>query len=140
MPESKSDHISAHYDMLATFSDIAGYELPEGSDGISMLPTLLAKEHQREHEFLYWEFPSYGGQVAIRMGDWKIVRQHLKDNNKESTVELYNLREDPAETTNLANDHPEILDKAAQIFDQERTSPELENFKIPVLADGLFNE
>ncbi|MBT8308679.1 MAG: sulfatase-like hydrolase/transferase, partial [Maribacter sp.] len=137
---SSSDHISAHYDMLATFSDIAGYELPEESDGVSMLPTLLSEENQKEHEFLYWEFPSYGGQVAIRMGDWKVVRQNLKDAKKEATLELYNLREDPTEASNIASEHPDILKKAAEIFARERAQPELEHFKIPLIADGLLNE
>ena len=139
-PGSKSDHISTHYDMLATFSDITGYQLPENSDGISMLPTLLSKENQEEHEFLYWEFPSYGGQVAIRMGDWKVVRQNLKDEKKAATLELYNLIEDPTETTNIADSHPEILKKAAEIFKRERTSPELEIFRIPAIDDGLLNQ
>ncbi len=136
---SKSDHISAHYDMFATFSDVAGYENTADNDGVSILPTLLAKENQEKHEFLYWEFPSYGGQVAIRMGDWKVVRQNLK-NDKEPTLELYNLKDDPTETTNVAAEHPEILKKAAEIFKTERESPELENFKIPLLSDGLLSE
>ncbi|MGB5434723.1 MAG: arylsulfatase [Maribacter sp.] len=139
-PGSKSDLISAQYDMLATFSDITGYELRQESDGVSILPTLLSKENQKEHEFLLWEFPSYGGQVAIRMGDWKVVRQHLKDNKEEATLELYNLRSDPMETTNVANEYPDILKNAARIFKEERTTPEMDIFKIPALANGLFEE
>ena len=137
---SKSDHISAHYDMQATFADIAGYQLPEDSDGISMLPTLLSQDNQEVHEFMYWEFPSYDGQVAIRMGDWKVVRQNLKSNKKEPTLELYNLKEDPTETTNVAAAHPDVLEKAAEIFQRERQSPELELFEIPTIADGLLND
>jgi arylsulfatase len=138
-PGTKSNHVSAHYDMLATFSGVAGYDLLD-SDGISLLPTLLANENQEEHEFLFWEFPSYGGQVAIRMGDWKVIRQNLKDPKKAATLELYNLKDDPTETVNLADKHPEILEKAAAIFSQERKVPELDNFKIPAIADGLLNE
>lgn len=134
-----SDHISAHYDMLATFADVGGYENLDKTDGISMLPAMLSKENQKEHEFLYWEFPSYGGQVAIRMGDWKVVRQNLK-NAKEPTLELYNLKDDPTETTNVAASNPEILQKAAEIFKRERDVPELESFKIPLIAEGLLNE
>ena len=136
---SKSDHISAHYDMFATFSDVAGYENTADNDGLSILPTLLATENQEKHEFLYWEFPSYGGQVAIRMGDWKVVRQNL-NNEKEPTLEVYNLKDDPTETTNVAASHPEILKKAAEIFKTEREAPELEKFKIPLLSDGLLSE
>ncbi|MFS4491371.1 arylsulfatase [Maribacter sp. 2308TA10-17] len=136
---SKSDHISAHYDMLATFADVAGYKIEEGSDGISMLPTLLSEANQEVHEFMFWEFPSYGGQVAIRMGDWKVVRQNLK-NDQPTTLELYNLKDDPTETKNLANTNPEIIQKAAEIFKAEREIPEMKNFKIPILQEGLLAE
>lgn len=135
----KSDHISAHYDMLATFAEVAGYHKPENTDGISLLPTLLSDRNQEKHEFLYWEFPSYGGQVAIRMGDWKVVRQNLK-NKKEPTLELYDLKNDPTETTNVAKNHPEIIEKASEIFKRERETPEMENFRIPLLESGSLTE
>lgn len=135
---STSDHISAHYDMLATFADVAGYEAP-ANDGISIRSTLLSEENQEEHEFMYWEFPSYGGQVAIRMGDWKVVRQNLK-NKEEPTIEVYNLKDDPTETTNVAAAHPEVLKKAAEIFQREREVPEIEDFKIPLLKEGLLTK
>lgn len=139
VPDSKSDLISAHYDMLATFFDIAGIEKAKDTDGISLLPTLLSKGDQSKHTFMYWEFPTYGGQVAIRMGDWKVVRQNLK--NKETpTLELYNLKNDPTETMNVANAHPDILEKAAEIFQKEREIPELDNFKIPTISEGLLGE
>lgn len=136
---STSDHISAHYDMLATFADVSGYKKPENIDGVSLLPTLVSNDGQAEHEFLYWEFPSYGGQVAIRMGDWKLVRQNLK-NEKEPTLELYDLKNDPTETTNVAEAHPDIVEKASEIFKRERETPELENFKIPIIESGNLTD
>jgi len=138
-PNTKSNHISAHYDMLATFADVAGYTKPEDTDGISLLPTLLSEENQEEHEFLYWEFPSYGGQVAFRMGDWKLVRQNLL-NDLEPSLELYNLKDDPTETKNVAELHPKIIAKAAKIFDRERETPELENFKMLEIENGLLTK
>ncbi len=136
---SSSDHASAHYDMFATLGEIAGYEIESKTDGLSMLPELLGQSNQQEHEFLYWEFPSYGGQVAIRMGDYKVVRLNLS-NNDTPTLELYNLKNDPEERNNIASNHPDILKKAAQIFTRERRMPELEHFKIPLLDKGLLNE
>lgn len=135
---SSSNHISSHYDMLATFGAIAGYDTPTDSDGISMLPALLSEGNQKIHEFMYWEFPEYGGQVAIRMGDWKVIRQNLKDDKKEPTLELYNLKEDPMETTNLAETHPKIIEKAAKIFEEQHTNAEEERFRIPFIEKGLL--
>lgn len=136
---TESNHPSVHYDMMATFGAIAGYDVPGETDGISLLPTLLGETDQKQHKFLYWEFPEYGGQVAIRMGDWKVVRQHVKDKEKP-TLELYNLSIDATETNNVANKHPEILKKAALIFEQEHTPSEFERFQIPLLEQGLLSE
>ncbi len=136
---SQSDQPSVHYDMMATFGAIAGYELPAKMDGISLLPTLLGETGQEQHEFLYWEYPEYGGQIAIRMGDWKVVRQHVKDKEKP-TLELYNLSTDITESTNVAVKYPEILEKAALIFEQEHTPSEFERFQMPMLEKGLLSE
>ncbi|PIB39342.1 arylsulfatase [Maribacter sp. 4G9] len=136
-PGSKTDHISAQYDVMATLSDLIGYEKPSDMDGISFLPTLLQEEGQEQHEFLFWEFPEYGGQVAIRMGDWKLVRQHLKD-AESPTLELYNLGADAAETENVAAQHPEILERAATIFAAEHMDAETERFRIPSIEKGLL--
>ncbi|MEM9144121.1 MAG: arylsulfatase [Bacteroidota bacterium] len=135
---STSDHISAQYDVLATLSDLLGFSLPDKSDGVSFLPTLIPKKgKQQEHDFLFWEYPEYGGQVAIRMGDWKVVRGNLK-NKKEPTLELYNLREDPQEAHNIASMHPEILRRAETIFAKEHIDSEVERFRIPLVEDGLM--
>jgi len=136
-PGTKTDHISVQYDVMATLSDLVGFKKPQDQDGISFLPTLLQKEEQKQHDFLYWEFPEYGGQVAIRMGDWKVVRQHLKD-DETPTVELYNLSTDPAETNNIALENPEILEQAAAIFAAEHTNAETERFRIPIIEEGLL--
>jgi arylsulfatase len=130
---SETDHISVHYDVMATLADVAGYEKPSHTDGLSFLPTLFSQEDQKEHDFLYWEFPEYGGQLAIRMGDWKVVKTHLKDKNNEPTLELYNLKTDIGETINVADQHPDILEKAAKILESQHTEPTIEKFKIPNL-------
>ena len=137
--ETTSNHASAHYDMLATFADVLDFDKPIETDGVSFLPTLLGEQNQEKHEFMYWEFPEYGGQVAIRMDDWKVIRQHLKDEEKP-TLELYNLVDDPTETNNIAAEHPEILKRAAEIFDKEHTEPETQLFKIPFLEKGLLSD
>ncbi|MGB3145101.1 MAG: arylsulfatase [Maribacter sp.] len=136
-PGTKTGHISAQYDVFATLADLVGFEKPKDTDGISFLPTLLNKPDQQEHEFLFWEFPEYGGQVAIRMGDWKVIRQHLKD-KETPTLELYDLKNDPAESKNVADKHPEVLAKAAEIFQSEHHDAATERFRIPSIENGLL--
>ncbi|MCB0647095.1 MAG: arylsulfatase [Saprospiraceae bacterium] len=132
-----TDHISVHYDVLATISDLLGFELTEQTDGISFLPTLLGKKQNAKHEFLLWEFPENGGQVAIRIGDWKVVRQHLKDKDAP-TLELYHLIRDPGEKNNLAAQHPEIIEQASIIFAREHQNAQTERFRIPAIESGLL--
>ena len=138
-PGQVSDLPTAFYDWMPTLLDLIGAadRTPEWTDGISFAPTLLgpAAEQQR-HEFLYWEFPGYGGQQAVRMGDWKGVRQNLKPGPKskaapELAVELYNLRDDLAEATNVAADHPEVVAKIEQLLRTEHTASSV--FPFPAL-------
>jgi arylsulfatase A-like enzyme len=85
-PGTTSDLVSSQIDTMATFAELTGFDMP-ANDGISILPTLLGKAGQKQHEYLYWEYPDWGGQVAIRFGDWKLVRQHLRDQQRP-TLEL----------------------------------------------------
>ncbi|MHC4487471.1 MAG: arylsulfatase, partial [Planctomycetota bacterium] len=80
---SVSDHVSAHYDVLATLAEIAGVKPPGDTDGISFAPTLLSRpEQQKKHDYLFWDFAGYGGQLAVRMGKWKGIKSNLrKDRN-----------------------------------------------------------
>jgi len=65
---------------------------------------------QESHEYLYWEFHARGGRQAVRYGDWKGVRLGFFD-DPNSPIELYNLREDPAEVNDLSAEQPEIVEK-----------------------------
>ncbi len=71
-PGSKSDLISAHYDMLATFSEVAGYELPQEQDGVSILPTLLSKKTKKNTNFCFGSFQVMGDKLpfAWEIGKW----------------------------------------------------------------------
>jgi arylsulfatase A len=118
-PGSTSDHVSASWDILPTCAKLAGVEVPEGIDGLSMAPTLLGQpRQQKEHEFLYWEFKE---KQAVRMGDWKAVRLGGED----SRLELYNLESDLGEKKDLSQRHPEIRAKIREILNTSRDAPRI---------------
>ena len=108
-PGRTSDHVSAFYDFLPTACEAAGVDPPDGIDGISFLPELLGKP-QRVHEYLYWEFPSQGGKRAVRAGKWKAVWLNT-DKQADAQPELYDLVADIGETTNVADAHPDIVQR-----------------------------
>ncbi len=132
---SKTNHISAFWDVMPTLGELVNEKVPEDIDGISFLPTLLGNENQQNHEFLYWEFPSYQGQQAVRMGDWKGIRKNIFKGNMN--IELYNLKNDLKETTDVALKYPEIVSKIEAIMKNEHTPAELDKFKIKQLGDEI---
>lgn len=111
---SKTDHIACFADLMPTLAEISGADAPE-NDGISFLPTLVGKSRKQvEHEALYWEFPGAKGWLAVRIGQWKGLLQKAED--EDSVMELYNIVEDPQETTDLAAEHPEILEQMWKVI------------------------
>ncbi len=124
---SVTDHVSAHYDAMATLAEIAGVGIESKHDGISYLPTLLGKD-QPQHEYLAWDFGGYGGQIAIRQGDWKALKRNLKK-NPNAPLELYNLATDRNEQHDVAAENPEIAAKLEALLIEAREEPEVERFR-----------
>jgi arylsulfatase len=133
-----SDQIGAFEDILPTFLDLIGKSeiIPNDIDGISLAPTFLEQGEQKEHEYLYMEFPAYGGQQMLRQGKWKAVRQNLIK-EPDAPIELYNLEEDVEEKQNLADMYPKIIEelwinmKKARTKSSEFPFPALDNQIIP---------
>jgi arylsulfatase A-like enzyme len=131
VPAAKvSDQIWAFWDFLPTAAELAGLPTPKDIDGISMLPAILGKP-QKNHEYLYLDY----GHVrktykqAVRMGHWKAVR-----NGVRAPIELYNLNQDLAESTDVASKHPEVVAQIEQIM---RTAPaDSEDYPIRGAAAG----
>lgn len=124
---SKSDHVSAFWDVFPTLADLTGSKIPEGVDGISFLPELKGEE-QKEHEYLYWEFHERGGRKALRKGDWKLVRYNVTSPAK-TTTELYNLAQDEGENNNVAEQNQELVKELMQIMEGARTESNVYTFK-----------
>lgn len=137
-PGTKSDLISAHWDLLPTCCELAGVKPPNSLDGISLVPTLWGQpDRENKHEFLYWEFHERGGKRAVRFGDWKAVQLNLQK-TANGPIELYNLNNDPGEEKNVASKHPDLIAKAKRLFVQSHTPSEV--WPIRSLGEGKPNK
>ena len=117
---------------MPTICDIAGIEPPDNIDGISFKSTLLDQK-QKQHDFLYWEFPSYNGQQAVRLGKWKGIRKNIFDGNLE--IELYNLETDLKEQVDVSYQYPKIVERIKAIMLQEHEPASNDKFKFKQLGD-----
>lgn len=128
---SQSDHLSAQYDLPATLAELTGFDFTDTGDGISFLPELLGRNlQQKEHPFLLWAFPEYGGQLAIRNDRWKFIQRGLNDSLDNPVPELYDLQSDPFEQYNLAIANPSIVDSLLQMLRREYEIPKTPKFRL----------
>ena len=132
-PGSKNDHNSVFYDVMPTLAEITGAETPEDISGTSFFPVLRG-EGQPQPEFLYWEFPGYGGQMAVRMGNMKALRKDMHAGNL--VWELYDLDNDPREMNDISSIHPDIIEKVEEVVAREHTVSENPLFRFRVLGES----
>lgn len=127
-----SDHIGDFTDIMPTVCEIGGVECPQ-TDGVSLLPLLSGKaKKQKEHEYLYWEYPTKGGIFAVRWGKWKGLVQDVNKGNRK--MELYDLTTPSKEVedfrNNVAAEHPEIVERMWGYINESHVPAENPNFNI----------
>lgn len=111
-------------DFYATFAAINGYKLmdSEGEDSYNLLPAIVSEteiDPIREATVHH----SIDGQFTIRQGDWKLLLSASSGGWSAPTptdtlaldslppIQLYNMKDDPSETTNVEAEHPEIVSR-----------------------------
>jgi arylsulfatase A len=114
---------------MATVAELSGAEIPENAaeDSYSFVP-LLEEPNLEEPIRPYTIHHSIGGAFAIRQGDWKLVlcpgsggwsapkpKQALNDKSL-LPVQLYNLRQDLSEATNLVAEHSDRAQAMAELL------------------------
>ncbi|MBN2315611.1 MAG: arylsulfatase [Sedimentisphaerales bacterium] len=107
-PGTVSNHICGFQDILVTFGDLGQAAIEEETDGISIVPTLLGKNNQKKHAYLYWELKD---NRAVRMDRWKAVKTKGK-------IELFDLQEDISEKNDVARQQPDIVAKMSRIMEE----------------------
>ncbi len=125
---STSELVSAQFDFMATLAELTHQKIKE-TDGISFLPELTGKQNeQKKHPYLYFEFPENGGQLAIRMGNWKGVKPDMKQ-HPDNKWKLFNLANDRNETTDIADQHPEIISQFDVIVKKEHRNAHIKEWE-----------
>ncbi|MBQ6869665.1 MAG: N-acetylgalactosamine-6-sulfatase, partial [Alistipes sp.] len=126
-----SDHIGYFPDVMPTLCDIAGVKAPKG-DGISLLPTLVGGR-QKEHKYLYWEFPPFRkdrGWLSVRMGQWKGLVTDVADGN--TTMQLFDIVNDPREECDLAAENPQVVKAMWRAIKESHTEIENPLFQLEI--------
>jgi arylsulfatase len=132
---SATSHASTFTDVFPTLCEIANIPTPNHLDGISFAASLLNTGIQTSHEYLYWEFPEYKGQLAIRIGNWKGLITNLHEGN--TTFELFDIRYDYKEQKNVADEHPDIIEQMREIIKKEHRQSDIQRFRIAALGDEM---
>lgn len=134
-PGTVSDAITISPDFYPTILEMAGLPLmPEQhQDGISLAAHLRTGD-PLERDTLFWDFPHYISKGAnfemsyptstVRSGDWKLI-QSLED----SSVELFNLAEDPQETTDLSIDRHDKVTELRGLLTAHRIAIDAQNLR-----------
>ncbi len=92
-------------------------------DGVNLLPYLEGKTDRSPHDFLFWRF---GGQIAVRQGDWKLVKAPgageqagaRRGRADTADAQLFNLASDPGEQNDRSADEPTVVAKLASAWKQ----------------------
>jgi arylsulfatase A-like enzyme len=96
-------------DIFPTVLEIAGIskeEQKEKQDGRSLMPALQGSQSAKSPRAIFWRM---GAQYAVRSGDWKMV-------SSRGRVELFNLKSDMAETSDLSVSEPEKLKELQALY------------------------
>lgn len=117
-PGTTSDAVVGAIDHYPTLLDLAGVPLPAAQkvDGVSYAPVLKGSGKLSREAYFTW-FPHLVPGVAVRRGDWKLIRRFTERQEYEGLHELFNLRDDLGETTNLAARHPETVKELDALID-----------------------
>lgn len=119
-----TDYVSSFQDWLPTLAAVGGDAYAGLTDGFSLLPTLTGEGEQEQHEFLYWEFLTQGGKLALRGPSWKAVKTNfIKQPNAD--WEFYDLPGDSVERNDVSAERPAVQSMLDSLFEVAHTSSAL---------------
>jgi len=117
-PGSTTENVGLLMDLFPTFCEVTGTSIHHPINGMSILPTFLAKSQDTDNRYVFWVRREggrkYGGQVyyAARYGPYKVLQ-----NTPFEPFQYFNVKEDPYEQNPLESvEHEEfaVIEKALQ--------------------------
>lgn len=117
-PGSRSDYAGLNFDLFPTFLELAGVTPAADLDAVSLVPVFKGDRLMPPRDLYFVRREggaAYGGKSyeALIRGDWKLLQ-----NDPFSPLELYHLKTDPQEKTNLAASNPKRLNELATALRQ----------------------
>lgn len=128
-PGSSTEAPGYFADWFPTLCSAAQLETPAGLDGDNLLPVLEGGT-LTERKPMVWTYAEYGGQVVVRLGNFKILRRGLATKTP-GDWEVYDIPADRSETKNLAADKPELIRQAVEILKREMADNPTFPLKVP---------
>ncbi|MBL9159739.1 MAG: arylsulfatase [Verrucomicrobiales bacterium] len=135
-----SDQLVCLTDVMATLASITGFALPRDAaeDSFDLLPVLEGKATTPVRPYLLTQAFAGAKTLSIRRGDWKYLDHRgsggnrydagelkpfaLTESDPEAPGQLYDLANDPGETTNRFSENPEIAKELRDLLEQSRNS------------------
>lgn len=124
LPEDEvRGQLATSCDWLPTIAELCNVDVPQHKlDGQSLVTVINSAEASSPHRVFHWQS---GNQWAVRAGDWKLIgnprdtshRAPLTDSDKRFLV---NLSKDVGEMRNVAAEHPEIVARLEQLYEEWR--------------------
>lgn len=138
-PKRISQNVSS-IDIFPTILEAVGIEIPEQAEGISLTPLIMGREWSYQQRPIISERmgEEFWQNESIIVGDWKLVNNFEKEKEAIVFQELYNIRTDPQEQNNLANQKLEItkrLQNALKEHKKQRKKFEVRSRSFPIWFD-----
>ena len=134
---TETDIPGMNIDLLPTMAKLIGAELPDHPiDGLDLWPVLAGEAGAKNPHEGYWHYYKQNELQAVSMGDWKLVFPHtyrtlggnpggeggtpVPYTSARSGTELYHLVEDPGEQNDVAEEHPEVVERLLGFAEKAR--------------------
>ena len=112
VPKGKDYHRQiANFDFYSTIASVSGLPIPKHCDGVDLIPYINGKKKGEPHEYLFWLNNEPGDaerrhMIAVRWNKWRLYKKYAKD-----SWQLFDLEADPEEEKNIAEKHPDIVER-----------------------------